>query len=153
LISVKADHCGSAYLRLSRNRALDFAMGSDATVRRPFVVLVDDDPHVLQSLQFAFEVDGFDVLAFANAEDLLARPPIEGAGCLVLDYQLGGINGLSLLERLRERGCRLPAVMITTPSGDLIARAGRVGVGVIEKPLLCDTLVSEVRRLMDRRQL
>ncbi len=117
------------------------------------VVIVDDDPDVLRSLQFAFEVEGIDVVAYPNGEAVLERPLIEGAGCLVLDYQLGGIDGLALLERLRERGFRLPAILITTPNAEVARRAARAGVELIEKPLLCDTLVAQVRRLLEAPQV
>ena len=51
--------------------------------------------------------------------------------------------------RLRERGRRLPAVLITTSQPAVMLRAARAGVPVIEKPLVCDRLVGEVRRLID----
>jgi FixJ family two-component response regulator len=123
-------------------------MCAASTAKPLIVVLVDDDPDVLRSLQFAFEVEGFEVVACESGEALLERPPINGSGCLVLDYHLGGIDGLTLLERLRERGCRIPAILITTPTAHTVARAELAGVRMIEKPLLCDTLVGEVRRLM-----
>lgn len=124
----------------------------DASASKPLiVVVVDDDVGVLNSLQFALEVDGFDVEPFTNGEDALERSPFAGVGCLVLDYQLGGIDGLTLLQRLRERGCRLPAVLITTPSVDVVRRAALAGVHIIEKPLVSDVLVAEVRRLVQSR--
>ena len=61
-------------------------MGETASVRRPVVVVVDDDPDVLRSVQFAFEVDGFQVRAFENAEALLEQAHSTDEGCLGLDY-------------------------------------------------------------------
>ena len=116
---------------------------------RPRVIVVDDDSDVLRSLQFAFEVEGFAVKAFASGEALLERAPDAKDGCLVLDYQLGGMDGLALLERLRLDGCRLPAVLITTPNAGIADRAAWAGVAIVEKPLLCDSLIGEVRRLLD----
>ncbi len=118
---------------------------------RPVVIVVDDDPAVLGSLQFAFEIEGFEVWPFASGEALLDLGAGVDHGCLVLDYQLGGLDGLALLERLRDQGSRLPAVLITTPNPAVALKAARAGVGIIEKPLLFDALIGEVIRLLDIR--
>ena len=117
--------------------------------KRLIVVVVDDDPDVLRSLQFAFDVEGFEVVGFPSGEAVLEKLPIAEVGCLVLDYQLGGMDGLTLLEHLRKQGYRLPAILITTANAEIVRRAALAGVDIIEKPLLCDTLVAEVRKLID----
>ena len=66
-------------------------------------------------------------------------------GCLVLDYNLPGIDGLDLLERLRAAEVTLPAILITTnPRKALRARAALAGVQIVEKPLLTDALRDSV---------
>ncbi len=113
---------------------------------RPTVILVDDDPAVAHAVQFSFDLEGLDVRKFTDAESLLASGPLPDKGCLVIDYQLPGVDGLVLLERLRENGVRMPAVLITTnPRPHLRARAAAAGVPIIEKPLLTDGLLSAVR--------
>ena len=123
-------------------------MGSAPNDPRPLVIVVDDDPAVLGSLQFAFEVEGFEVWPFASGEALLDRCGDVKRGCLVVDYQLGGLDGLAALEMLRARGSRLPAILITTANAVVSLKAAHAGVGIVEKPLLCDTLIGEVRKLL-----
>lgn len=117
----------------------------------PIVIVVDDDPDVLDSLTFAFAIDGFEVRAHDCAEDLLACDALPANGCLVLDYQLRKMNGLELLERIRQSGHDLPAVLITTPQAALSREAALIGVPIVEKPLLCDTLINKVRELLRAR--
>lgn len=113
---------------------------------RPVVVLVDDDPAVAHAVQFSFDLEGLDVRNFRDAETLLASGSLPENGCLVLDYHLPGADGLELLERLRVKGVRMPAVLITTnPRANLRARAAAAGVPIIEKPLLTDALLTAVR--------
>lgn len=115
---------------------------------RPSVILVDDDPAVAHAVQFSFDLEGLEVRGFSDAAGLLAAE-LPGAGCLVLDYHLPDMDGLELLERLRERGVRLPAVLMTTnPRMILKARAAAAGVPIIEKPLLTDALLTAVRRAL-----
>jgi FixJ family two-component response regulator len=114
------------------------------------VIVVDDDPDVLGSLKFSFEVEGFSVQAHDSAEALLNGDlPSENA-CLVLDQKLPGMDGLELLRRLRSRGDALPAILITTPNAETKRRAALAGVPIVEKPLLCETLVDQVRALITR---
>lgn len=114
---------------------------------RPIVFLVDDDPAVAHAVQFSFDLEGIEVRSFSDAESLLASGELPRAGgCLILDYHLPGADGLDLLDRLREKGVRIPAVLITTnPRKNLSMRAASAGVPIIEKPLLTDALLSAVR--------
>lgn len=113
---------------------------------RPVVVIVDDDPAVRNSLAFSLQTEGFSVRSYASATELLRDVPVAKTGCLVIDYQLPGMNGLDLLAELRRREVGAPAILITThPNAAVRARAAATGTIVIEKPLLGDALFQEVR--------
>ncbi len=119
---------------------------------RPAVILVDDDPAVTHAVQFSFDLEGLDVRGYRDGESLLACPDIPERGCLILDQNLPGMDGLTVLQRLREIGVRLPAILITTnPRAALRDRAASAGVPIIEKPLLTDALLTTVRIALDRQ--
>ena len=112
------------------------------------ILLVDDDPAIRSSLQFSLELQGFDVEAFASGETVIAEPELAAAGCLILDFRLPGMDGLSLLDRLRERGVVAPAVLITSnPTRQLRRRAEEAGARLVEKPLLSGALTKTIRSL------
>jgi FixJ family two-component response regulator len=113
---------------------------------RPKILLVDDDPAVRASLAFSLELEGFLIETFDCAEELVGRSNLPDHACLILDYRLPGMDGLTLLRALRRRGIDLPAILITSaPSRDLRSRSAEVGAEVVEKPLLCDALTAAVR--------
>jgi FixJ family two-component response regulator len=113
---------------------------------RPKILLVDDDPAVRASLAFSLELEGFLIETFDCGEDLAAKAEFPRNSCLVLDYRLPGIDGLSLLKVLRARGVGLPAVLITSaPTRAVRSRAAEAGAMLIEKPLLCDALSAAIR--------
>ena len=115
----------------------------------PLLLLVDDDPAVLASLQFSLELEGFEVEAFDSGESLVAQTQLANTACLVIDYRLPGIDGLSLLRVLRERGETCPAVIITSnPTRSIRQRASEAGAVLIEKPLLNDGLTVAIRTLI-----
>jgi two-component system response regulator FixJ len=115
------------------------------------LVIVDDDPAVRSSLKFSFELEGFDIQTFANAELLAEEAVIDDPSCLIIDYRLPGMNGLQLLALVRSRGCRSPAIIITShPNRKLREQIAAANAILVEKPLLCDALRSSVRALMPR---
>lgn len=109
------------------------------------VHVVDDDPAVCSSLKFALEIDGFSVRTYARSEEVLAAD-LSREGCMIVDYNLPGINGLDLLRELDRRDVHLPAFLITTnPTSNVRRRATAQGVAIIEKPLLGNQLSEAVR--------
>jgi two-component system response regulator FixJ len=111
------------------------------------VIVVDDDAAVRQSLKFALELEGLNVRLYEGADELLAESELPDSGCLVVDYYMPRMNGVELIDRLRRRLVKLPAILITARvTDDMRRRAARSGFcQVIEKPLEDGTLVDSIR--------
>jgi FixJ family two-component response regulator len=117
--------------------------------QRATILVVDDDPAVLSSLGFLFEIEGFAVQLYPNGAALLMETAIPAVGCLVVDYRLPDISGLELIGILRARRVAIPAVLITTsPTPAILAEAAQSSVSVVEKPLLTGALFEQVRRVL-----
>lgn len=99
------------------------------------VHIIDDDVAVRESLALLLSVHGFTVRTYCSAAALLAAMPVP-QGCLILDLRMPGIDGLTLLARLRAMGCALPALVVSAHVDVRLAvRAMKSGaVNVIEKP-------------------
>jgi FixJ family two-component response regulator len=112
----------------------------------PLVVIADDDEAVCRALQFTVELDGYRVVTCRSAEALLALDLPSREACLVIDERLPDLSGLRALSQLRRRGCRLPAVIITShPSRQLRSAAAQARAPILEKPLLEDGLIDWIR--------
>jgi len=112
------------------------------------LAIVDDDPHVLSALRFAFEIEGYEVKAYKAAEDLLSAPPLSAA-CIIMDENLPGVSGAQAAALLRAGGMNTPIILITTcPSRDLRMRAEQAQVEIVEKPLVSDALARRVKHAM-----
>ncbi len=114
------------------------------------VLIVDDDAAVRSALKFSLEVEGLDVRVYDGPGALLAEASLPARGCLVIDYRMPLIDGLQLIELLRERHIDLPIIMITgRASVELRRRAARSGVRqVLEKPLSDGALVEGIRSIL-----
>jgi FixJ family two-component response regulator len=110
------------------------------------LILVDDDPHILSALRFAFETDGYDVVTFGSGEELLKALPLQADTCLVVDERLPGLSGLEVVARLRSAGVDAPVILVTSnPSALIRGRAAAANIDIVEKPLLDGTLARKVR--------
>ncbi|MEF2073608.1 response regulator transcription factor [Consotaella aegiceratis] len=149
---IKANWTGPGFEMARRQRLLgqtnrDIDMTTFEGPSRPVVLVIDDDGAVRRSLQFSLELEGFETCAFADAADFFRQPDVSPMACLVVDYILPGLDGLQLIEELRERGSHSPAILITSqPKPAVTAKAATLGVTIVEKPLLGNTLVEEIKR-------
>lgn len=127
---------------------MDIATDTVST-QRAQILLAEDDPAVRRSMQLLLRAKGFDVRAYANGITLLADDSNAGAKCFIADYRMDDLDGIAVLTRLRERGWRGPAILITAyATGDLSGQARQAGFdAVFEKPLRQHALVDAVTRL------
>ncbi|HEX8664300.1 MAG TPA: response regulator [Beijerinckiaceae bacterium] len=107
------------------------------------VLVVDDDVAVRNSLKFALEMEGFDVLAYDGGPALLADAALASGGCLVVDQQMPGLTGIELVDLSLD----IPAILITgKASDDLRLSAALSGIRqVLEKPLKDGALLDGIR--------
>ena len=97
----------------------------------PLVCIVDDDASVRRSLARLARSAGYDVEAFASAQELLARPQPDGPCCLVLDLRMPGLGGLELQDLLAAMGTRIGIVFLTG-HGDIRASVKAMRGGAID---------------------
>jgi two-component system response regulator FixJ len=119
---------------------------SSATGPIVIVIVVDDDVAVRNSLKFSLEVEGFVVRAYSGGTELLKDAELRRAGCLVIDQNMSGMNGLEVVARLRARDVVVPAILITSyPTAVLHERAAAAGIAIVEEPFLGTVLVDRIR--------
>jgi len=118
------------------------------------VYIVDDDTLIRTSMREMLEAEGHEVKDFANCEEFLSTYQPLQEGCLLIDAYLPGMTGLELLQRLKESGDHLPAIMITGNSDVPIAvEAMKAGaVDFIEKPIGTAELLASITRALELAQ-
>jgi FixJ family two-component response regulator len=126
------------------------AQTGDMAVSNPLIVVVDDDAAVRNSLKFSLEIDGFSVLTFASADDLLHDGGLPLCRCVIVDQNMPRMKGLEFIAALRKQGVATPAILISghlTPA--LLRQAAGAGVPVVEKPFLENKLIESIHAAID----
>ena len=123
----------------------------------PTVMVIDDDPGVLDSLGKLLRSAGFRVNLLGSVSEFLAADRPEGPTCLVLDVRLPGQSGLELQRELSGAKRQLPIIFITG-HGDIPMSVQAMKGGAIEfltKPFREQDLLEaiQVGHARDRAQL
>jgi DNA-binding response OmpR family regulator len=78
-------------------------LGTIGRVRQAIVLVVDDDPVILQLLKVNLELEGYRVVTAADGESALASARQQPPDAVVLDVMMPGLSGLDVAIRLREQ--------------------------------------------------
>ena len=90
------------------------------------VLVVDDEPNIVLSLEFLMEQAGFEVVTAEDGEQALARVNESQPDLLLLDISLPGMSGFDVLERLRGEAAtaQLAIIMLTAHGRDVEREKG-----------------------------
>ncbi|MFB9949485.1 sigma-54-dependent transcriptional regulator [Rhizobium puerariae] len=119
------------------------------------VLLVDDEEELRRSTAQALELFGLGVQTFSNADHVLELAGFGFDGVVVSDIRMPGMDGMTLLHRVRELDAEIPVILVTG-HGDvqLAVKAMREGAyDFLEKPFTPQLLAGIIRRALDRRGL
>jgi two-component system C4-dicarboxylate transport response regulator DctD len=121
----------------------------------PLVLLVDDEDELRRSTAQSLDLSGLKVRDFASAERALDFVNPGFNGVVVTDIRMPGMDGMTLMARVREIDPDIPVILVTG-HGDvqLAVKAMRDGAyDFMEKPFNAQHLTDMAGRAIDRRQL
>lgn len=117
------------------------------------VFIVEDDQSVRDALSLLLGLRGYAIAMFADAESFLDAYRPEWSGCLLIDIRMPGMDGLVLQKRLLEKGCTIPAIIMTGHGDVDSAREAfrSQAVDFLEKPIDHDRLIGAIEEAMVRQ--
>lgn len=77
------------------------------------ILLVEDDPALLRGLVSTLRADGYAVDTASDGASAVSLGASEPYAVVVLDVGLPDFSGFDVLKKLREKGCRMPILMLT----------------------------------------
>ena len=118
---------------------------------KPRILIVEDEPGIADTIQYALRTDGFEPVWCATGEDALARSRDAAPALVILDVGLPDASGFEIFKRLRATS-DVPVVFLTARS-DEIDRVVGLELGAddyIAKPFSPRELVARVRSILRR---
>ena len=116
------------------------------------VFFVDDNAAVRKSMSTMLRSEGLRVQTYASAREILNFCPSEDTpGCLILDFKLQRTTGIALYEKLNEKGCYLPFIMLSGVGGvdDATLAMRRGAVDFLQKPASLDSILPAIERAFE----
>ena len=114
----------------------------------PLVLVVDDDPDILEAICDILEAEGYRVARARHGIEALERIDEETPAIILLDLMMPVMDGMAFAQALRQRGPfpRIPIVVISADGNAQKAQA--VGAqGFLAKPFDIDALLSQVSHM------
>jgi len=120
-------------------------------LRRMRLLLVDDDEWIRDSLSLYFEGEGCHLATVGTAEEAMKELKRQGYDIIIVDYRLPGMDGLELLEQIKDSHPHALTILITAyGSKDVYLKARKIGVqGFIDKPFTIRTIENSLSRLIE----
>lgn len=84
-----------------------------AAAEQPLILLVDDDPDILQLLSMRLNASGYRVTTASSGEEALASLDREQAAAVVTDLRMEPMDGMALFTHIQKSWPNVPVIMLT----------------------------------------
>ncbi len=121
----------------------------------PTILIVDDEPSIVQSMKGLLVDEGFDVLTASNGYEALQLIDNESPDLILLDIWMPGIDGLETLKEIKTNNPFIQVIIITGHGNvETAVKATKLGAfDLIEKPLSFEKIIVAINNALNFRRL
>ncbi len=121
----------------------------------PSILIVDDEPSILQTLGGLLADEGFQVTTAANGYEALKIIDTESPDLVLLDIWMPGIDGIETLKEIKKENPTIQVIIITGHGTiETAVNATKLGAyDLIEKPLSIDKVIVAINNALNFRRL
>ncbi|MGD8208390.1 MAG: sigma-54 dependent transcriptional regulator [Desulfobacterales bacterium] len=121
----------------------------------PSILIVDDEPSILQSLGGLLSDEGFEVTTAVNGYEALKTIDEESPDLVLLDIWMPGIDGIETLKEIKKENPNIQVIIITGHGTiETAVKATKLGAfDLIEKPLSIDKVIVAINNALNFRRL
>src|SRR5438874_3090363 len=119
------------------------------------ILVIDDESAIRDSLRMTLEYEGYEFIGAATGQEGLALAEREAPDLVLLDVKMPGMDGLEVLERLRNMNETLPVVVVSGHGtiSTAVEATKKGAFDFIEKPFASERVLVSLRNALDHRQL
>lgn len=121
----------------------------------PSILVVDDEPSILQSLSGILTDEGFEVFTASNGYEALKHIEAESPDLVLLDIWMPGLDGIETLKEIKQTNPHIQVIIITGHGTiETAVKATKIGAfDLIEKPLSIDKMIVSINNALNFRRL
>ncbi|MFC1858048.1 sigma-54-dependent transcriptional regulator [Thermodesulfobacteriota bacterium] len=121
----------------------------------PTILIVDDEPSILKSLEDLLFDEGFEVMTALNGYEALKLIDTESPDLVLLDIWMPGIDGMETLKEIKKDNPFIQVILITGHGTiETAIKATKLGAfDLIEKPLSIDKVIVAINNALNFRRL
>jgi two-component system nitrogen regulation response regulator NtrX len=121
----------------------------------PTILIVDDEPSIVQSLSGLLTDEGFEVTTAGNGYEALQQIESSSPDLVLLDIWMPGIDGLETLQEIKKNHPQTQVIMVTGHGTiETAVKATKFGAfDFIEKPLSIDKVIVTINNALNFRRL
>src|SRR5256886_16162321 len=118
------------------------------------ILVIDDESAIRDSLRMTLEYEGYEFFGAATGQEGLALVEREAPDLVLLDVKMPGMDGLEVLDRLRNMNESLPIVVISGHGtiSTAVEATKKGAFDFIEKPFASERVLVSLRNALDQRQ-
>jgi FixJ family two-component response regulator len=122
--------------------------GCRALNDRNIVLVVDDDPGVLEGLQRLLWLHAYETILYSSAGAFKGHTDFERVACVILDIGLGDGSGLELMRGLQAVGHCVPVICMTGRADPTVRKAALDGgcIAFLTKPFAVESLIEPLKK-------
>ena len=116
------------------------------------LLVVDDEPNILELLSVSLRFSGFEVHTASNGQQALTSARAVKPDLLVLDVMMPELDGFEVVRRLRGEGSRAPVLFLTAKDAteDKVRGLTLGGDDYVTKPFSLEEVVARIRAVLRR---
>jgi two-component system, NtrC family, nitrogen regulation response regulator GlnG len=140
--------------KIATPTSASYSQWNNAVNDKQKVWIVDDDKSIRWVLEKALQKTDVDIQSFSNPEEVLKKIAHEEPDVIISDVRMPGMDGITLLEQIKQKSPDIPVIVMTAYS-DLDRAVSAFQGGAFEylsKPFDVDEVVSLVKRAITHRQ-
>ena len=121
----------------------------------PSILIVDDEPSILQSLSGLLSDEGFETATATNGYEALKIIDSESPDLVLLDIWMPGIDGIETLKEIKKDNPHIQVIIISGHGTiETAVKATKLGAfDLIEKPLSIDKIIVAINNALNFRRL
>lgn len=117
------------------------------------ILIVDDEPNIVMSLEYTFKKNGFDVLIARDGQEALELLRFHRPDAIILDIMMPNVDGYAALSEIRKNealnNCRIIFLSAKKKEADIRKGLYLGADAYVTKPFSVKNLVEKVRELVE----